>query len=59
MALVSCIQDQASYYRKLTNELKSEATIESELTHINQERDRLAQLIETKQQEINSLEKNS
>jgi hypothetical protein len=59
MALVGCIQDQASYYRKLTNELKSEAIIESELTLINQERDRLAQLIETKQQEINSLEKNS
>ncbi|KAI8889635.1 hypothetical protein K501DRAFT_95229 [Backusella circina FSU 941] len=59
MALVSCIQDQGSYYRKLTNELRCEANIEVELTHINQEQTRLARLIETKQQEISSLEKNS
>lgn len=59
MTLVQCIQDQASYYKKLASELKSESKVNTELTDIKSQRLKLEQDIAIKRTEIIALEENS
>lgn len=59
MTLVQCIQDQASYYKKLASELKLESKIIRELADIKSQRQKLEQDITIKKNEIMALEENS
>lgn len=59
MSLVQCIQDQDSYYRKLTTELSTETRIENELLLVKNDRQHLEHAIQTKKAETNALEQNS
>lgn len=59
MSLVQCIQDQGSYYRKLTTGLSSETRIDTELNLAKNERQELYTAIRTKKAEIQALEENS
>ena len=57
--LVQCIQDQASYYRKLRGELDSESNITNALNDAKAIRQDFEKAIQLKRAEINSLEENS
>lgn len=57
--LVQCIQDQASYYRKLKAELDSESNIQNALNDAKLIRQDFEKAIQSKKQEINSLEEYS
>lgn len=59
MTLVQCIQDQASFYRKLVSELKVETKVETELEEARQKRRQIERDIEIKKAEIIQLEENS
>lgn len=57
--LVQCIQDQASYYRKLKAELESESNITNALNDAKLIRQDFEKAIQSKKAEINSLEEYS
>lgn len=59
MTLVQCIQDQASYYKRLLTELRNEAHLDNELLLLKTELDRLVEDIRIKKLEIAALEDNS
>jgi hypothetical protein len=59
MSLIECIQDQASYYQRLTAELDRESSIDTQLENAQDIRQQLGQAIENKKAEINSLEQHS
>ncbi|CEG81855.1 hypothetical protein RMATCC62417_16005 [Rhizopus microsporus] len=59
MSLISCIQDQGPYYRKLSKDLESENRVIRELTIARTERDRLAREVDIKQDQVIKLEKQS
>lgn len=56
MSLVQCIQDQASYYKQLSAELRKEAHLDNELLLLKTELDRLVEEIRIKKSEVASLE---
>lgn len=57
--LVQCIQDQASYYRKLKAELDSESNVQNALDDAKLIRLDFEKAIQSKKAEINSLEEYS
>jgi hypothetical protein len=59
MSLIECIQDQASYYQRLTAELDRESNVDDQLENAIGIRQQLGKAIENKKAEINSLEQSS
>lgn len=59
MSLITCIQDQSEYYRKLTKELEVEGRVRTELNEIRRQSDDIALLVDIKQKQVIDLEKQS
>lgn len=59
MTLIQCIQDQASYYKQLSTELRNEAQLDNELLFLKTEIERLVKEIRNKKSKIVALEDNS
>ncbi|CAO3702137.1 unnamed protein product [Rhizopus stolonifer] len=57
MSLITCIQDQSEYYRKLTKELEVESRVRTELNEIRRQSDDIALLVDVKQKQVIDLEK--
>lgn len=59
MTLIQCIQDQASYYKQLSTELRNETQLDNELLFLKTEIERLVKEIRNKKSKIVALEDNS